>query len=125
MKTDKFKFTIGVTEGYFHNNENSNIDFVKLVDKCCKESEKIYGIYIPFNIIPTITLYKKEWGCPDGGEITYTLSAIRNPKFNDNSSRWKACCSNIAKRLKYVLNQHSVTGEFSEIDIEYWKDKND
>ena len=120
-KTDKFQFTIGVTEGYFHNNENANIDFIKLVDKCARETENIFGIYISFNIVPTITLYKSEWGCPDGGEKTYTLSAIRNPMFNDNSYMWKLCCTNVAIRLKMALNQTTVTGEFSEVDIEYWK----
>lgn len=121
MKTDKFQFTIEVTEGYFHNNENVNVDFVKIVDKCAREAEKIFGIYIAFNIIPTITLYKTEWGCPDSGEKTYTLSAIRNPEFNDGSMNWQSCCKNIVNRLKATLNQTTVTGEFSEVDIKYWK----
>ena len=120
MKTDKFQFTVGVTEGYFHNNENINVDFVKIVDRCVRETEKIFGIYIAFNIIPTITLYKTEWGCPDGGEMTYTLSAIRNPQFNDSSINWKGCCVNVVNRLKAALNQSTITGEFSEVDIKYW-----
>lgn len=121
MKTDKFQFTIGVTDGYFHNNENINVNFIEIVDKCAREAEKIFDIYIAFNIVPTITLYKTEWGCPDDGEMTYTLSAIRNPHFNDSSMNWQSCCKNIVSRLKTTLNQSTVTGEFSEVDIKYWK----
>ena len=120
MKTDKFQFTIGVTEGYFHNNENENINFVKIVDECARIIEEVSGIYVSFNILPTITLYKTEWGCPDGGEKTYTLSAIRNPHFNNDSDYWKQCCMDIVDVLKAKLNQTTVTGEFSEVDIEYW-----
>lgn len=121
MKTDKFQFTIGVTEGYFHNNENVNINFVKIIDKCAREVEKIFGIYIAFNIIPTITLYKTEWGCPDDGEKTYTLLAIRNPQFNNNSMHWQSVCIAIVNELKNELNQSTVTCEFSKVDITYWK----
>lgn len=121
MITDKFQFTIGVTEGYFHNNENANIDFITLVDKCSRETEDEYGIYISFNIMPIVTLYKKEWGCPDGGERTYLLSAIRNPKFNNSSTIWRMCCSEIVNKLKAELKQSSVTGEFDEVDMMYWR----
>lgn len=122
MKTDKFQFTIGITPGYFHNNENTDIDFVKLVDKCAREVEEECSIYISFNIIPAITLYKTEWGCPEGGEMTYTLSAIRNLKFNKDSLMWRWACVNIAKKLKAELNQSSVTGEFEEVFLAYWND---
>lgn len=121
MKTDKFEFTIGVTEGYFHNNENNNVNFVELVDKCARETEKLTGVYISFNIIPIITLYKTEWGCPVGGERTYILSAIRNPKFNNDKSLWKNSCVNVLLRLKNELKQVTVSGEFSEVEFVYYK----
>lgn len=120
MKTDKFQFTIGVIPGYFHNNEEINDDFIKIVDKCARDVEELHDIYISFNIIHTITLYKSEWGCPDGGENTYTLSAIRNPKFNDDSTKWKSTCVAIVDKLKKELNQTTITGEFSEVDFLYW-----
>lgn len=123
MKTNKFEFTIGVTEGYFHNNENANLDFINLVDKCSREVEEITGIYITFNIIPTITLYKTEWGCPDEGEKTYTLSAVRNPKFNDDADKWKDSCFDVMLKLKNELQQSTVISEFSEIQIKYWISK--
>lgn len=123
MKTDKFEFTIGVTEGYFHNNENANINFIHLVDKCSREVEELTGIYISFNIIPTITLYKTEWGCPEGGEKTYTISAVRNPKFNDDKDKWKDSCTDVMLKLKNELKQSTVMSEFSEIQVRYWISK--
>lgn len=119
-KTDKFEFTIGVTEGYFHNNENSDVDFVNLVDQCCREVEKLSGIYVSFNIAPIITLYKSEWGCPKGGEHTYVLSAIRNPKFNNDRAYWRGSCMSVMTELKNKLKQSSVTGEFSEVEMIYF-----
>lgn len=118
-KTDKFEFTIGITEGYFHNNENSDIDFVELVDKCCRVVEEMTGIYVSFNIAPIITLYKSEWGCPKGGEHTYVLSAIRNPKFNSDKYIWSSSCINVMMKLKKELRQSSVTGEFSKVEMVY------
>lgn len=123
MVTDKFKFTIGVTEGYFHNNENANIvNFAALVDLCAKQIEKQNGIYIAFNILPAITVYKSEWGCPTGGENTYTLSAIRNPRFNNDCMIWKSCCRDVMKLLKQKLKQTTVTCEFTDVNIEYYCD---
>lgn len=118
-QTDKFEFTIGVTEGYFHNNENNNVNFAELVDKCSRETEKETGVYISFNIIPIVTLYKSEWECPKGGEQTYILSAIRNPMFNNDKTSWKFNCLHTMMRLKNELKQSSVTGDFSEVEMVY------
>ena len=37
-----------------------------------------------------------------------------------DSDYWKQCCMDIVDVLKAKLNQTTVTGEFSEADIEYW-----
>ena len=119
MKTDKCVFTIGVTEGYFHNNENSDVDIIKLVDECSRFIEELFGAYISFNIIPSTFIYKTEWGCPNEGEKAYTLSAVRNPKFNDNPEEWKNNCTRIARKLQQELKQETVTVEFSEVEMVY------
>lgn len=123
MKTNKFSFTIGVTEGYFHNNETevNMLQFTKEVNSKSTETESELGIYIPFVIVPTVTLYKPEWGCPKGGEKTFTLSAVRNPKFNSDVEQWKAACRSVVLKLKQSLKQSTVTGEFTEVEIEYWE----
>lgn len=89
--TDKITFTISTIQGYFHENEEFiNLqEFLKIVKKSSMEAEKIYGIYISLNVIPTITLYKEELGYPAEGEKTYTLTAIRNPLFCNDTTQWK------------------------------------
>lgn len=127
-ETDKLTFTIGITEGYFHNNEkfvyyyeyldNSN-KFISLLKKCSSKIEKEYGIYISLNIMPSVTLYKEEWGCPENGENTYTLSAIRNPVFHPDIELWRKAAVALVKLLKSKLKQSTVTVEFSKIDMLY------
>lgn len=120
MRTEKFTFTIGVTPGYSHNNENADASFVEMIDAAARIIEEDYGYYISFNIVPTTTLYKEEWGCPAGGEKTYQLSAVRNPIFAPNKNKWQLCCSLVANHLRVVLDQTTVTGEFSEVEMSYF-----
>lgn len=117
--TEKFSFVIGVTEGYFHDNENANIDFIYLVDQVANEVEQQTGIYIAFNIIPSTTVYKKEWGCPEGGEKTYNLSAIRNPQFNKDAVQWIVACNLIVDKLQLILTQSTITSEITRIIMRY------
>lgn len=133
QETDKLTFTIGITEGYFHNNEkfvyyyeyldNSN-KFISLLKKCSSKIEKEYGIYISLNIIPSITLYKEEWGCPTDGENTYTISAIRNPYFNPDIPSWRKAAVALVKLLKKELKQSTVIAEFSQVDMLYLNNEN-
>ena len=120
--TDKLTFTIGVTEGYFHNNEeyldNSDV-FVSLLKRCASIIEEKYGIYISLNIMPSVTVYKEEWGCPHNGENTYTLSAIRNPVFHPDIELWRKAAVALVKLLKSKLKQSTVTAEFSKVDMLY------
>lgn len=121
--TDKFTCTIAVTEGYNHNNENKNMDFVSLLNSISEFVEKKTGIYISFVVNPSTIVYKKEWGCPEGGEFAYTISSIRNNKFNKDSKLWKDACIKIVYMLKYLLKQVSVSCEFSKIEMLWISDK--
>lgn len=121
LKTDKVSFVIGVNPGYFHNN-NNKVSLSKLardVDKAAKKAEEIQGCYVAFNISYGVTMYKTEWGCPDGGERTFTISAVRNPKFNKDSDQWKWACITAISALREELKQSTVTIEFSEIEMIY------
>ena len=121
-QTDKLTFTIGVTEGYFHNNEEylDNTDtFVSLLKTCASKIEEKYGVYISLNLMPSITVYKEEWGCPHNGENTYTISAIRNPQFNPDIPQWRKAAVALVKLLKSKLKQSTVTVEFSQVDMLY------
>lgn len=93
------KINIGVCAGY--NNSNEEVDNFEsyLYQKLEKISEEL-GFFISFIVYETKTIYKKEWGCPEGGEKTYNLETTRNPMFEGNDSVWRDQVIQIIRILK-------------------------
>ena len=109
---------IGVNPGY-NNTDNDDFDMCSFMQEFLnKESEK-YGDYIAFVIVPSKTIYKEEWGCPSGGELTYMLYATMSSRYIGGISDWKEQCVNIIQDLKEELHQSTVTITFSECDVVY------
>lgn len=122
MKSCKATITIGINEGYNHNNE-TNLDFNEYLQNFLKDNCQSIGNYIPFVAIPSKTIYSESWGCPEGGEDTYTLTATANPKFVPSIGTWKMQVIEYVKRLKAELKQSTVLIEFSDVDTVYITDK--
>lgn len=84
MQTISFKSEIGVNEGY---NVNDNGEVTQgitpigaLLQKAAEDVFKKTGIYVSTVVNgPNRTVYSQEWGCPVGGEVTYTISGDANP----------------------------------------------
>ncbi|APF25339.1 hypothetical protein [Clostridium sporogenes] len=123
-KTIKFEIVTGINEGYFHKNKNK--DGVQVVgevwQKIALEVFKDRGIYISSVINSSKTVYNTEWGCPEGGEDTVTITSTANPEFVQSLEQWKEAVIEIAKNLKNELKQSTMTVEFKEIsDFIYLK----
>lgn len=120
MLTLSAKVTIGINEGYDHLNESNLKDsFNDFLYNFLEENEDQVGEYISFVVYPTKTIYKKEWGCPNGGEDTITLEATANPKFVHDLKTWKFHVIKYIELLKEELKQSTVMIQFYETDVQY------
>ena len=122
MKTIKMTAVIGVCEGYGHSN-NTNVAFESLYQDAAAEEFAESGTYVSAVITPTRTVYHKDWCCPDGGEVTYEVTATANPEYVTDMEAWKEAALRVVKSLKCVLKQTTVTVEFSEVDLIYLDEK--
>jgi hypothetical protein len=79
-----FSATFGLNHGYFHNNEITDIQFFISIWK-----EEMMVAFQKTNICVTAiiqdstTLYPEDWGCPEYGEKTITVTGNSNPHFLD------------------------------------------
>lgn len=125
MKTNEFNAVIGVIAGY--QGEECLKQFYKLTgnelatawqEEALKEINNS-GIYVSDVINESKSLYNTEWGCPIGGEPTYTLEGSRNPQFCKSEKKWKDAVRRVVKSVKNRFNQSTVTLNFREVEQEY------
>lgn len=119
---------IGVNAGYNHNNENG-VDkkaldvYADLWDKCARFVENDRGIYVPAVITPSRTVYKKEWGCPDNGENTITISCTQNKKFDTTpTDEWAHVAVSAISAFAITFGNKAVTVTIDENIVVYMSD---
>lgn len=109
-----FKCTMGFTEGYSHNNEES---VEKLVDTVQQIAEELYqksGTYIGCVITPAIVVYRTEWGCPIGGE---QVAVITSNSYFQVKDTWKSVAKDFLLTLAERLKQYTFQSEWSLVEI--------
>lgn len=121
--TQRFFITIGVTPGYFHTNESAKVDFVGTL---AKEWQEIMekdgdenGVYAPAIAMPSLTVYHRQWGCPEGGEQVVAFCGTRNALFVPDAAAWKAAVIRIVEKLKIKLEQKTAQIDFHEVEMTY------
>lgn len=122
--TDSFSATLGVVAGYKHDNVpcGDPLDIVAATWDAAAELELAAGgLYVPCVATASRTIYRREWGCPVGGEITVTLTGTRNPQFDTDSAAWKKAVAKIAERVRVALKQSTAHLAFSTCDSLYLK----
>ncbi len=125
MKTNEFSVTIGVVSGYQGEeckekfNTMDKLELAKVwQDEALIENSKS-GIYVSAVINYSQAIYNVDWGCPIGGEPTFTLEGSRNAKFCTDENAWKKSVRNIVMAVKDYFKQSTVTLNFREVDQEY------
>jgi len=117
---NKIRLTIGINEGYFHNNE-SVLCFEELLQNLCEKEFIKNNIEISFVCYKSKTIYLKSRGCPAGGEDTYTIETVFHPEKHKDYQKFIDSAHSIINELKKTLKQHTVLVEYSNIDIKYLK----
>ncbi len=118
MKRLKISATIGVNEGFFHHNQYDTKDIPLLVQSLCQKEYDNSGIYVSFVYNESLAIYLESFGCPKGGEYTFTLETIATPQIDD-LQKWKSSVLNIINECKTLLKQVTVFIEYTDVDVDY------
>ena len=118
-----WKCTIGVNGGYELEDQIKMPmeDITEIYLKTAEEVRAETGVYISAVISESRTLYSPEWGCPEEGEYSYTLSGSCNPAFAKQEEYLHAL-NMIAKLLKERLKQSTLLLEISPANLIYMTD---
>ncbi len=123
-KSIGFSATFGLTPGYFHNNEISDVNHFILIWK-----EEMMDAFMQTNICvtavvhETVTVYPEDWGCPSMGEKTITVTGNSNPYFLNkpfDDFLYKETVLLVCQRVKERLNQKTVQVVFTELEHYYF-----
>lgn len=126
---NSFRATFGVAPGYGEQAETKSqalgLPAISMVAEAWNvaalEVEKAYGLYIPAVLNESRTIYKLEWGCPPGGEVTVTVTGCYNLVHNSAYDLlfWQHSVRRTVEVTKELLKQTTVTLEWFEIEVEY------
>ncbi|WMJ82289.1 hypothetical protein RBU49_08585 [Clostridium sp. MB40-C1] len=123
-KTLRFEIVTGVNKGYFHNNnQNESLNLVgELWQRIAKQEFEKSNIYVSAVMKVSKTIYNEAWGCPKGGEETIVITGVANKEFVQDMNAWKNTVIKLAKEVKKELKQSTLTCEFNEVEMFYFKD---
>ena len=109
---------IGINAGYGHDNDSNATlsEIAELQKKKALQVEDETGIYVSGVISNSKCCYKAEWGCPEGGEDTFTLSADCNPAYSslpaeEYINKWQVAFLRLVELLMEELEQSAVTAK--------------
>ena len=122
MRTISFRTELGINKGF--DSEKNHIHSVTITELCellqqlQNEVENETGIYVSTVVSgPNRSVYRKEWGCPDGGEVTYTIHAVSDSRLQMKSEQWegldwKKAALTLAEKIRSYYEQEYLTVEF-------------
>lgn len=117
MTRDHFRFITGVNPGYLHDNECPS-PLQAVIDAWDRVSQDPPR-YIPAIMTSAKCIYRKEWGCPGGGEDVVIVEGDRNPEFSPVDLDWATNVASQCRRVREELKQNTATLTFFESDFLY------
>ena len=123
FNTIKWSLNVGVNPGYSLSDQKSikEDDFARSCITAADTVERETGVYISCVISPSRAVYKKEWGCPEIGEFSYTVYGTYNPAFS-GKEEYISALEQFATELKKIYGQNAVWIEISPAHLIYLKD---
>lgn len=110
---------VGKVPGY----ANDGMEVLNITSKdvqgYLEELSKNRRYYISFVMTDGKCIYKKDWGCPDGGEDVIVFQATMNPTFVDDSTAWLHDALYYIGALKELYKQTTVTVSITQSDVIY------
>ena len=119
----QFEFVIGVNPGYQHANEcQSPIEaVVKAWDEAAESQLADGAMYVPVTMHQAKAVYRREWGCPAGGEDIVIVRGVLNPEFVQIPIAWSATVMLICQEVQEVLGQATATLTLTPCELGYMK----
>lgn len=122
----RFTATFGVIPGYGHGNVGIETPPERVVASVWQQvAAEVYGstgIFVGAIIHPSLTVYRPEIGCPEGGEVTATVTGCQNMVAYPDEEAYRDAVISVITRCKEVLQQATVYVEISHADTIYLRD---
>ena len=119
----RWTMTVGTSAGYSPEvrERMPEQEVALLFQRIAAEVMEAGGAYISAVLMPSRVIYHTDWGCPPGGELTYTFSGSCNPAFSEPKAYRKAL-DEVARRLKTELSQATLLLEIMPAELVYYRD---
>ncbi len=122
--TFRWTMTVGTAAGY-STEARARMPEEKLAalfQRIAAEVMAAGGAYISAVLVPSRVLYHTDWGCPEGGELTYTFSGSCNPAFAAPEA-YRRALDEVARRLQRELSQATVLLELMPAELVYYREE--
>lgn len=118
MKTLHFYITFGVNEGFSTSNTEANkLEVGEKIKEFTEKIEKDMGVLVSGVLIKNAAIYKNEWKCPYGGEVSFTYMGNQNKEFCKSKKKYKKAVIKLAKKIKKEYKQEEVIISFSKGEL--------
>ncbi|MCQ2979330.1 MAG: hypothetical protein MJ245_06010 [Clostridia bacterium] len=120
MQSTHYFLTFGVNEGFSVNNTEANkLEVGETIKNFIQQIEEETGVYVSGVLIKNQALYKDEWKCPYGGEVTFTYMGDRNNNFCHDDEKYRKCVIKLAQMIKEEYKQEEIIVSFTNSNLVY------